>query len=402
MQTKMCQESKSPMVSLKDIGENRKGANENRVKQLNRGLLLQEERNNADLEAQRARQRKQQAYAGDLQQQTRQKEQTLLQMKLEKRREECDFVELSKQLEGAKRELQQQQQQQKQMELQKDYREQKAQIQSDREKLNQEEALAEKRRQQWVREKDEWKRLNECKMAEKLQRQQQKVQVGLEMFAAQERQRKEADAVMIARASANREVSAKQVCSRRHKNMVTAMDLKDHHECVQRERQLRVEEERRSRKDTLALNKEADAAFWEGERVAARTRREARKAMDTVLLQQMEEKRFQDRLRKKYEMDFKIRNQKLLANEDAQFKAYAEGIIDAGEKCKRNTVPIHKAASKGAEQGLGPIYGGLRATYLVSGPRPMPEYVSSTRKDISQLFTSVDKSSHGKLGFIWR
>ena len=392
---KMCQEAKSTMVSVngnspKNIGEERKANDNNtrqqfyrsdRVKQLHRGLLLmetindrrlQQERKTADMEAQRARQQKQRAYAGDLQ------------------------------LEREKRELQQQQQQQKKMELQKDYREQMARLQSDREKRNQEEALAEKRRQQWVREKDEWKRLNDSKMAEKLQRRQQKIEVGLEMFAAQERLRKEAEDLMIARASANREVSAKQVCSRRQKNMVTPMDLKDHHESVQRERQLRVEEERKSRKDTLALNKEADAAFWEGERVAARTRREARLAMDTVLLQQMEEKRLQDRLRKNYELDYKIRNQKLLANEDAQFKAYAEGIIGAGEKCRRNTVPIQKATSKGAEQGLGPIYGGLRATYLASGSEPMPEYVSRTRKDTSQIFSSVDKSSQGKLGFIWR
>ena len=268
-------EAKSPMVSLnspKDIGENRKRANDDctrqqfyrsdRVKRLHRGLLLmetindrrlQQERKTADLEAQRARQRNQ-------------------------------------------------------MELQKDYREQMARLQSDREKQNQEEALAEKGRQQWVREKDEWKRINDSKMAEKLQRRQQKIEVGLEMFAAQERLRKEAEDLMIAKASANREVSAKQVCSRRHNKMVTPMDLKDHHESVQRERQLRVEEERKSRKDTLALNKEADAAFWEGERVAARTRREARMAMDTVLIQQMEEKRLQDRLRKNYELDFEIRS----------------------------------------------------------------------------------------------
>ena len=289
------------------------------------------------------------------------------------------------QLEREKRELQQQQQQKK-MELQKDYREQMARLQSDREKRNQEEALAEKRRQQWVREKDEWKRLNESKMAEKLQRRQQKLQVGLEMFAAQERLRKEAEDLMIARASANREVSAKRVRSRRHKNMVTPMDLKDHHESVQRERQLRVEEERKSRKDTLALNNEADAAFREGERVAARDQ-ERSAASHGHRASPADGREGGSRIGSGKIMSWisKSQTRRCWRTRTLSSRRMRKGSSARARNADGTPSPSKRPRARGAEQGLGPIYGGLRATYLASGSEPMPEYVSRTRKDTSQV-----------------
>lgn len=450
-------EATSPLVSLngrngpKDLGEYRRRAIENatkhqfyqsdRVKQFHRDLLLMETINDRRLQEERnrmitdntneetkkfmaeirrgelmalerdrnqARQREatKQAYAADLRQQMREMERARQQAKLDKQRETRDCEELRRQHEREKRELRQRQHEER-MGVRSVYLGQMTQRRSDRDKENRAEALEEEWRQRCVREKDEWNRANQENMADRLRRRQRRSQIVAESLAAQQRERAQeyeaADARATARALANQEERAKQERRRKWRANVEMADaIAAHREYKQRERRLRADEERRSATVTLDFNRVADATHWEREREAARTQRDARMAIDAALRQQMAEKQRRRTQRRCEEMDFDVRNEELLAHEDAQFQTYTSGVIAAAEGCKRNTVPIRKAAGKGAGQGVGPIYGGLRAKYLVPGSTYIPEYVNSTAKDISKLYGgSVYESSQGNLGFIW-
>ncbi|XP_064193651.1 cilia- and flagella- associated protein 210-like [Anguilla rostrata] len=450
-------EATSPLLSLngrngpKELGEYRKLAIENatrqqfyqsdRVKQFHRELLLMEtlndrrlqmERNRriddntneetrrfmaeirrGEMEAleqdrQRARQREanKRAYAEDLRRQMREMAKGRQQSSLAKQRERREREALREQHEQEQRQLRQRQRAE-QLRVRGTYAAQVATSRGERDKQNRREALAEEWRQRCVREKDEWDRANEEKMAARLRRRQRRSQAASDMLAAQEgdraRQYEEAEARATAKALASREARASQERGRKQRTgLDMAAAIGAQREYKRRERQLREDEEKRSGLDELGFHRAADRAHWAGERRAARAQRDARADMDAALRQQMAQKRQQEALRRRAEMDLDARNQELLAHEDAQFRRYADGIIRVAEASKRNTAPVRRAANAGAGQGVGPIYGGLRAKYLVPGSSYIPDYVNSTAKDISRLYgAATDESSHGKLDFIW-
>lgn len=79
-------------------------------------------------------------------------------------------------------------------------------------------------------------------------------------------------------------------------------------------------------------------------------------------------------------------------------------VIDTAAEAERNTHPLHKAAREGIGGGLGPIFGGVRPSYLVQDDTgvQMPSYVGSRTQDIKELNETTDiQQSKKRLGFTW-
>ncbi|KAL0184903.1 hypothetical protein M9458_020599, partial [Cirrhinus mrigala] len=100
---------------------------------------------------------------------------------------------------------------------------------------------------------------------------------------------------------------------------------------------------------------------------------------------------------KKDEKDFVVRNTALIVEEENQFQNYAKQVIETAGKAGRNTYPLMKAAREGIGGGLGPVFGGLRPSYLVHD-----DYVSGTTQNIKELNENPDiQQSKKRLGFTW-
>ncbi|XP_061105328.1 cilia- and flagella- associated protein 210-like [Conger conger] len=168
-----------------------------------------------------------------------------------------------------------------------------------------------------------------------------------------------------------------------------------------RERQAEADD-RRSR-GFLHAGKERDQRQEEAQRAAARREEEKRAAVDNFLRRQMTERRATDRLQQRREMESDRKYSELIAEEEEQFQRYTDGMISAARKANRNTFPLLKAAQHGMWAGVGPIYGGLRANYLVPGAgyNQMPNYVRTTTKDLQRLYGTKESQSASRLNFIW-
>lgn len=107
---------------------------------------------------------------------------------------------------------------------------------------------------------------------------------------------------------------------------------------------------------------------------------------------------------KKEEKQCVASNAELIEEEETQFQQYAQHVIQTAAEAQRNTYPLHKGAREGIGGGLGPVFGGIRPSYLVhdeSGVQ-MPNYVGSTTQNMKELNETVDfHQSKKRLGFSW-
>ncbi|XP_061092952.1 cilia- and flagella- associated protein 210-like [Conger conger] len=176
-----------------------------------------------------------------------------------------------------------------------------------------------------------------------------------------------------------------------------------HRESKRSARERQAEEEDRSSRVSLDAEKERDRAAAETQRVAARRQGEKRAAMDDFLRRQIAERRAGDRFLERRQLDSDRKYAELIAEEEEQYQRYTDGVISAARKANRNTFPLLRAAQHGMWSGVGPIYGGMRANYLVPGAsyEQMPNYVSTTTKDLKRLYGTEEGQSAMRLSFIW-
>ncbi|KAJ8399366.1 hypothetical protein AAFF_G00414040 [Aldrovandia affinis] len=361
-------------------------------------------------EQQRAKRRESdsKAHVDFLRRQMQEREDLRHQQKLAKQQETQKSKQLWQQCEGDRRALRQRQHEDK-MTARNEYLQCMAEKRSNAADDHREEAEAEAARQRCVGEKDRWTSAVNERLADRLRRRERRSEAVGARLAAQERERAgeqdALDAAAMAGALARKEERFSQEQSRQSRaqsDLASAMAAQRDHR--RRERQRRASEERRQGQATLGGNREADRAHWETERQAAQRQREARATMNAALDRQVAEKRLQEEARRQAESDFHRKNLELLAQEDLQFRRYAEGVIGAAQGRERNTVPMRKAAERGRGMGVGPISGGIRANYLVPGATraQMPEYVDRTAQDIARLYSNATSESTGvRLGFIW-
>lgn len=107
---------------------------------------------------------------------------------------------------------------------------------------------------------------------------------------------------------------------------------------------------------------------------------------------------------KNQEQEFEARNAELIAEDENQFQNYAKRVIEKTSEAQRNTSILQKATKKGIGGGLGPVFGGVRPSYLVqdqSGVQ-LPSYACSSTQGIKELNETTDiQESKKRLGFTW-
>lgn len=107
---------------------------------------------------------------------------------------------------------------------------------------------------------------------------------------------------------------------------------------------------------------------------------------------------------KNQEQEFQARNAKLIVEDENQFQNYAKHVIEKASEAQRNTSLLCKATKKGIGGGLGPVFRGVRPSYLVqdeSGVQ-LPSYTCSSTQGIKVLNETTDiQVSKKRLGFTW-
>ncbi|XP_026151094.1 coiled-coil domain-containing protein 173 [Mastacembelus armatus] len=209
----------------------------------------------------------------------------------------------------------------------------------------------------------------------------------------------------IAKAVAERD--AKEAQQQREEEERRAEMLKSiaaHRNMMKQEKEQRDRIAQQNSRDTFEAKKEADRIYSEKQQLRAqRIREDERKLQDFNVTQMAAKTTRHQQLRRK-ELKFEAKNTELIAAEENQFQQYAQHIISTAAEAQRNVFPLCKAAREGIGGGLGPVFGGVRPSYLVqdhSGAQ-MPKYVTSTTQNIKKLNEAVDiQEAKRRLGFTW-
>ncbi|XP_018540275.1 cilia- and flagella- associated protein 210 isoform X1 [Lates calcarifer] len=209
----------------------------------------------------------------------------------------------------------------------------------------------------------------------------------------------------IAKAVAERD--AKQAQQQREEEEKKAAVLKAitaHREFMRREKEQRDQAALQSTRDALQAKTEADRIFSEKQQLKAQRIREDERKLQDFNATQMAEKIARAQQLRREEHEFEGKNTDLAAEEENQFQQYSQQVIRAAADAQRNVFPLCRAAREGTGGGLGPVFGGVRASYLVqdrSGAQ-MPKYVSGATQNIKKLNEAVDiQEAKRRLGFTW-
>uniref|UniRef100_W5KEG4 Cilia and flagella associated protein 210 n=1 Tax=Astyanax mexicanus TaxID=7994 RepID=W5KEG4_ASTMX len=227
----------------------------------------------------------------------------------------------------------------------------------------------------------------------------------IERLAAQRQEQTSNEEELISKAVAQAE--AKRIRQQREmdgKKAAMVKSIAAHREATLQEKERIDHEEKQKAAESLAAKKEADSIFLEKQQLKEQKMKEYAKTLQDTYVHQMVEKRELGKRIKKEDQKFEASNVKLIVEEEMQFQQYAKHVIQTAKAAQRNTYPLHKAAKEGIGGGLGPVFGGVRPSYLVhdeSGAQ-MPNYVSGTTQDIKELNETIDiQQSKKRLGFTW-
>ncbi|CAB1328481.1 unnamed protein product, partial [Coregonus sp. 'balchen'] len=208
---------------------------------------------------------------------------------------------------------------------------------------------------------------------------------------------------LIAKAIAQRDArQAQQQKEKDDKRMAMLDSIASHREAMKQEQEQKEREHHEKALDMLYAKKEADRIFIEKQHLKAQKMKEDGRTLQDVYIHQMAEKRAKEQHIRKQQQDFETKNAELIAVEEKQFQQYAKNVIDTATEAKRNTYPLRKAAREGIGGGLGPIFGGVRPSYLVQDNTgvQMPNYVGSRSQDVKELNETCDiQHSKKRLGF---
>ncbi|XP_071394222.1 cilia- and flagella- associated protein 210 [Centroberyx affinis] len=177
-----------------------------------------------------------------------------------------------------------------------------------------------------------------------------------------------------------------------------------HREAMRQEKEQRDMVAHQNAQDMLQAKKEADRIFLEKQQLKAQQMKEDARILQDLYANQMAEKCARHQQLRREQHDLEAKNEGLIAEEEKQFQQYTKHIINAAAEAERNVLPLRKAARDGIGGGLGPIYGAVRASYLVQDitGAQMPKYVSGTTQNIKELNEAVDiHDAKKRLGFTW-
>ncbi|XP_047457343.1 protein CFAP210 [Mugil cephalus] len=224
-------------------------------------------------------------------------------------------------------------------------------------------------------------------------------------LSASQREQTVSEAQRIARAVAERD--AKQAQQQREEEEKKAAMIKSiaaHREFMRREKEQRERMAKQNTRDTLEAKKEADRIFTEKQQLKAQKLREHERKLKEFNAAQMAEKSARVQQLKRDECEFQAKNAELIAQEENRFQQYSQSVIRAAAEAQRNVFPLCKAAREGAGGGNGPIFSGVRPSYLVqdSTGAQMTKFMSGATENIKNLHEAVDfQDAKRRLGFTW-
>ncbi|XP_043987391.1 coiled-coil domain-containing protein 173 isoform X3 [Gambusia affinis] len=157
-------------------------------------------------------------------------------------------------------------------------------------------------------------------------------------------------------------------------------------------------------RDALQAKRDADKVYAKQQQLKAEKMREEQRKLHDFNVAQMAERSARLQQMKDEEREFEAKNMKLSAEEELKFQQYSQHIIKAAAEAKRNLIPLYKATREGVGGGHGPVFSGVRPSYLVqdSSGAQMPRYVSITTESIRKLNEAGDiHEAKKRLGFTW-
>ncbi|XP_053498399.1 cilia- and flagella- associated protein 210 [Ictalurus furcatus] len=266
--------------------------------------------------------------------------------------------------------------------------------------------LEEERRKLFLKAKGKMMKLKKEKEAEMLREVQRHKEVFAEKLAALEAYHQDQyskDDKLMSRAAA--EAEAKQDKQQREKEQKKAAMLKsiaEHREAVEKKLEYKKQEEKQKGIEMLNAMKASDIAFLQKQLIKAQKMKEAAKMLQDTHVHHMTEKHVQEQCVKNQEQEFAARNAELIAEDENQFQNYAKHVIQKASEAQRNTFLLRKASKEGIGGGLGPVFRGVRPSYLVqdlSGAQ-LPSYACSSTQGIKELNEKTDiHDSKKRLGF---
>lgn len=209
----------------------------------------------------------------------------------------------------------------------------------------------------------------------------------------------------IAKAVAEREAKqAQQQLEEDEKKAEMLKSISVHRELMRQEKEEKDKIERKKAQEALQGKKEADRIFTEKQqRKVKKIREEEREVQDFNAVQMAGKSARLQQLREQ-EHEFEAKNAELIAEEENRFQQYSQQIINAAAEAQRNVFPLCKAAREGIGGGSGPVFSGVRPSYLVQDRTgaQMPKYVSVATQNIKKLHEAVDiQDAKRRLGFTW-
>ncbi|KAM9347659.1 cilia- and flagella- associated protein 210 [Symphorus nematophorus] len=177
-----------------------------------------------------------------------------------------------------------------------------------------------------------------------------------------------------------------------------------HRELMRQEKEQRDKIAKQNAREVLQAKKEADRIFSEKQQLKAQKIKEDGRKLKDFNATQMAAKSARHQQLRREEHEFEEKNTQLTAEEESQFQQYSRHVINAAAEAQRNVFPLCKAAREGFGGGSGPVYGGVRPSYLVQDRTgaQLPKYVSVATQAIKKLNDVVDiQDAKMRLGFTW-
>uniref|UniRef100_A0A672YK07 Coiled-coil domain containing 173 n=2 Tax=Sphaeramia orbicularis TaxID=375764 RepID=A0A672YK07_9TELE len=269
----------------------------------------------------------------------------------------------------------------------------------------QQQEMEEEQRKLFLSAKEKMVQLRKDKEAELFREAQMCRKRIIDKLTVTQQQQTESDEQRIARAVAERE--AKEAELHRDKEEQRAAMLASimaHRETTRQEKEEREKTRQQNARDTLQAKKEADRIFTEKQQQKAQKNREEERKAQDFNATQMVQKYARQQQQRRDEHEFEAKNAQIIAEEENQFQLYSRHVINAAAQAQRNVFPLYKAAREGIGGGLGPVFGGVRPSFIVQDDTgvQMPTYISSATQNVKKLNEAVDiQEAKRRLGFTW-
>ncbi|XP_053343353.1 cilia- and flagella- associated protein 210-like [Clarias gariepinus] len=260
------------------------------------------------------------------------------------------------------------------------------------------------KRKQFIETKGKMEELWKEKEIAKFKESEKQRELVAEILAAQEKKKISREEALISKATAEAEAKHEKEQREKAEKRATMMKgIADHREVVKKELKLKKQEEKRKVVETLNAKKAADLDFLKKQQIKAQKKKEAAKMLQDTHVKQMAEKNAQEQCLKTQEQDFHMKYADLITEEERQFQDYAKLMIQRARETQRDTMLLHKAAKEGFGGGHGPVFDGVRPSYMVQDPTgaELPSYWCNSTQTIKELNESTNiQDAKEQLGFV--